>query len=27
VNVSRKPDPPECYGTMTCNAAAKCVLQ
>jgi len=27
VNVSRKPDPPECYGTMTCNAAAKCVVQ
>ena len=25
-NVTRKPDPPECYGTMTCNAAAKCVL-
>ena len=24
-NVKRKPDPPECYGTMTCNAAAKCV--
>lgn len=27
VNVTRKPDPPECYGTMTCNAAAKCVVQ
>ena len=25
VNVTRKPDPPECYGSMTCNAAAKCV--
>jgi hypothetical protein len=25
-NVTRKPDPPECYGTMICNAAAKCVL-
>jgi hypothetical protein len=25
VNVTRRPDPPECYGTMTCNAAAKCV--
>ena len=24
-NVTRKPDPPECYGTMTCNAAGKCV--
>jgi hypothetical protein len=24
-NVARKPDPPQCYGTMTCNAAAKCV--
>ena len=23
-NVTRKPDPPECSGTMTCNAAAKC---
>jgi len=23
-NVTRKPDPPECYGTMTCNAAGKC---
>jgi hypothetical protein len=27
VNVTRKPDPPECEGTMTCNAAARCVLQ
>jgi hypothetical protein len=27
VNVSRKPDPPECYGTMTCNAGGKCVVQ
>jgi hypothetical protein len=26
-NVTRKPDAPECYGTMTCNAAGKCVLQ
>jgi hypothetical protein len=25
-SVSRKPDPPECEGTMTCNAGAKCVL-
>jgi hypothetical protein len=25
VNVIRKPDPPQCYGTMTCNAAGKCV--
>jgi len=25
-SVSRKPDPPECSGTMTCNAGAKCVL-
>ena len=25
VNVTRKPDPPQCYGTMTCNAAGKCV--
>jgi hypothetical protein len=23
-NVTRKPDPPECYGTMTCSAAARC---
>jgi len=23
-NVTRKPDPPECEGAMTCNAAAKC---
>lgn len=23
-NVTRKPDPPECDGTMTCNAAGKC---
>jgi hypothetical protein len=23
-NVTRKPDPPECEGTMTCNAAGKC---
>jgi hypothetical protein len=22
--VTRKPDPPECYGSMTCNAAGKC---
>ena len=26
VDVKRKPDPPECYGTMTCNPTAKCVL-
>jgi hypothetical protein len=26
-NVTRKPDPPECEGTMTCNSAAKCVVQ
>jgi hypothetical protein len=25
-NVTRKPDAPECYGTMTCSAAAKCVV-
>jgi hypothetical protein len=25
VNVTRRPDPPDCYGTMTCNAAGKCV--
>ena len=24
-NVTRRPDPPECYGTMTCNPAGKCV--
>jgi hypothetical protein len=24
-NVARKPDPPQCYGAMTCNAAGKCV--
>jgi hypothetical protein len=23
--VSRKPDPPECYGAMTCNPSGKCV--
>jgi hypothetical protein len=26
MNVTRKVDPPECYGNMTCNAAAKCVV-
>jgi hypothetical protein len=25
-DVKRKPDPPECYGTMTCNPTGKCVL-
>ena len=24
-NVTRKPDPPQCYGAMTCNPAGKCV--
>jgi hypothetical protein len=25
-NVTRMPDPPECYGAMTCNPAGKCVV-
>jgi hypothetical protein len=25
-DVKRKPDPPECTGTMTCNATGKCVV-
>jgi hypothetical protein len=26
-NVTRMPDAPECYGTMTCSAAARCIAQ
>ena len=25
MNVTRRPDPPECYGNMTCNPSGKCI--